>query len=135
MVLKTTKSQSKIAMELLSMLPETVLGEHYRNIPKSLGNLLDYYDLYGRIVADTIQFQDTLRHITIMHCHPSIFDDLYDGGFRIQLYPLFTKYNEMDRRWKIIIFMTRLFNARKLAESPLYVELIFEVELGSPLIY
>jgi hypothetical protein len=52
-VLKTTKSQSKIAMELLSMLPEAVLGEHYRIIPKSLGNLLGY-DLYGRIVADTI---------------------------------------------------------------------------------
>jgi hypothetical protein len=77
-VLKTTKSQSKIAMELLSMLPETVLGEHYRIIPKSLGNLLGY-DLYGRIVADTIQFQDTLRPITIMHCHPSVFDDLYDS--------------------------------------------------------
>jgi hypothetical protein len=28
-VLKTTKSQSKIAIELLSMLPETLLGEHY----------------------------------------------------------------------------------------------------------
>jgi hypothetical protein len=77
-VLKTAKSQSKIAMELLSMLPETILGEHYRIIPKSLGNLLGY-DLFGKIVADTIQFQDTLRPITIMHCHPSVFDDLYDS--------------------------------------------------------
>jgi hypothetical protein len=39
-ILKTAKSQSKIAMELLSMLPETILGDHYRIIPKSLGNLL-----------------------------------------------------------------------------------------------
>jgi hypothetical protein len=41
-VLKTAKSQSKIAMELLSMLPETLLGEHYRIMPKSLGHLLGY---------------------------------------------------------------------------------------------
>jgi hypothetical protein len=77
-VLKTAKSQSKIAMELLSMLPETLLGEHYRIIPKSLGNLLGY-ELYGRILADTVNFQDTLRPITIMHCHPSVFDDMYDS--------------------------------------------------------
>jgi hypothetical protein len=76
-ILKTAKSQSKIAMELLSMLPETILGEHYRIIPKSLGNLLGY-ELYGRIVADTVNFQDTLGPITIMHCHPSVFEDLYD---------------------------------------------------------
>jgi hypothetical protein len=75
---KTAKSQLKIAMELLSMLPETILGEHYRIIPKSLGNLLGY-ELYGRIVADTVNFQDTLRPITIMHCHPSVFKDLYDS--------------------------------------------------------
>jgi hypothetical protein len=75
-VLKTAKSQSKIAMELLSMLPETLLGEYYRIIPKSLGNLLGY-ELYGRIIADTVTFQDTLRPITIMHCHPSVFEDLY----------------------------------------------------------
>jgi hypothetical protein len=78
MVLKTAKSQSKIAMELLSMLPETLLGEHYRIMPKSLGNLLGY-ELYGRIVSDTVTFQDTLRPITIMHCHPSVFDGLYDS--------------------------------------------------------
>jgi hypothetical protein len=77
-ILKTAKSQSKIAMELLSMLPETILGEHYRIIPKSLGNLLGY-ELYGRIVADTVNFQETLRPITIMHCHPSVFEDLYDS--------------------------------------------------------
>jgi hypothetical protein len=65
-------------MELLSMLPETLLGEYYRIIPKSLGNLLGY-KLYGRIVADTVTFQDTLRPITIMHCHSSIFDDLYNS--------------------------------------------------------
>jgi hypothetical protein len=40
-VLKTVKSQSKLAMELLFMLPETLLGEHYQIIPKSLGHL--YY--------------------------------------------------------------------------------------------
>jgi hypothetical protein len=77
-VLKTAKSQSKIAMELLSMLPETLLGEYYRIIPKSLGNLLGY-KLYGRILADTVNFQDTLRPITIIHCHPIVFDDLYDS--------------------------------------------------------
>jgi hypothetical protein len=77
-VLKTAKSQSKIAMELLSMLPEKLLGEHYRIIPKSLGNLLGY-ELYGRILADTVHFQDTLRPITIMHCHLSVFEDLYDS--------------------------------------------------------
>ena len=76
-VLKTVKSQSKIAMELLSMLPEKLLGEHYRIIPKSLGNLLGY-DLYGRIVADTVDFQNKLRPITILHCHPSVFEDMYD---------------------------------------------------------
>jgi hypothetical protein len=77
-VLKPAKSQSKIAMELLSMLLETILGEHYGIIPKSLGNLLGY-KLYGRIVADTVHFQDKLRPITIMHCHPSVFEDLYDS--------------------------------------------------------
>jgi hypothetical protein len=77
-VLKTEKSQSKIAMELLSMLPETLLGEHFRIIPKSLGNLLGY-ELYGRIVSDTVTVQDTLRPITIMHCHLSVFDNLYDS--------------------------------------------------------
>ena len=77
-VIKTTKSQSKIAMELLSMLPETLLGEHYRIIPKSLGHLLGY-ELYGRIVADTVYFQNKLRPITIMNCHPSVFEDHYDS--------------------------------------------------------
>jgi hypothetical protein len=77
-VLKTAKSQSKIAMELLSMLPEKLLGEHYHIIPKSLGNLLGY-EIYGRILADTVQFQDALRPITIMNCHPSVFEDLYDS--------------------------------------------------------
>jgi hypothetical protein len=77
-VLKTAKSQSKIAMELLSMLPETLPGEHYRIIPKSLGHLLGY-ELYGRIVADTVNFQNKLRPITIMHCHQSVFGDHYDS--------------------------------------------------------
>jgi hypothetical protein len=77
-VLKTAKSQSKLAMELLSMLPDTLLGEHYRIIPKSLGHLLGY-DIYGRLVADTVQFQNKLRPITIMNCHPSVFEDHYDS--------------------------------------------------------
>jgi hypothetical protein len=41
----------------------------------------------------------------------------------------------MDRPWKIIIFITHLFNARKLVECPLYVELIFQAELSNPTIY
>jgi hypothetical protein len=57
------------------------------------------------------------------------------GAFRVYPGTYFTKCNEMDRPWKIIIFMTRLFNARKLVECPLCVELIFEVELDTPLIY
>jgi hypothetical protein len=65
-------------MELLYMLPETLLEEHYRIIPKSLGNLLGY-ELYGRIVAGIVNFQDTLRPITIMYCHPSVFEDEYDS--------------------------------------------------------
>jgi hypothetical protein len=65
-------------MELLSMLPETLLGEHYRIIPKNLGQLLGH-ELYGRIVADTVYFQNKLRPITIMHCHPSVFKDHYDS--------------------------------------------------------
>jgi hypothetical protein len=77
-VLKTVKSQSKLAIELLSMLPETLLGEHYRIIPKSPGHLLGY-KLYGRIVADTVQFQNKLRPMTIMYCHPNVFDDHYDS--------------------------------------------------------
>jgi hypothetical protein len=46
-------------MELLSMLPETLLGEHYRIMPKSLGNLLGY-ELYGQILSDTVTFQNKL---------------------------------------------------------------------------
>jgi hypothetical protein len=41
----------------------------------------------------------------------------------------------ITRPWKIIIFKTRLFNARKLVECPLCVELIFQVEGANPLIY
>jgi len=77
-VLKTAKSQSKIAMELLSMLPDNILGEHYRIIPKSLNSLLGY-ELYGRILSDTVNFQNNLRPITIMYCHPSVFEDMYDS--------------------------------------------------------
>ena len=77
-VLKTPKSQSKIAMELLAMLPDELLGEHYRVIPKSIGNLIGY-EYYGRLVADTVTFQDVLRPITLMYCHPSVFEDDYDG--------------------------------------------------------
>jgi len=77
-VLKTTKTQAKIVMELLAMLPETILGEHYRIIPKSLGHLLGY-ELYGQIVADTVNFQNKLRPITILHCHPNVFEDMYDS--------------------------------------------------------
>jgi hypothetical protein len=76
-VLKTTKSQAKIAMELLSMLPEKLLGEHYRVIPKSLNNLLGY-EIYGRIVADTVKFQENLRPITVLYCHRGVFEDMYD---------------------------------------------------------
>jgi hypothetical protein len=76
-VLKTTKSQAKIAMELLSMLPEKLLGEHYRIIPKSLNNLLGY-EIYGQIVADTVKFQETLRPITVLYCHTGVFEDMYD---------------------------------------------------------
>jgi hypothetical protein len=60
---------------------------------------------------------------------------IVDGMFRVHPSTYLTKCNEMDRRWKIIIFMTRLFNARKLVEYSLYLELIFQVELGTPLIY
>jgi hypothetical protein len=56
------------------------------------------------------------------------------GEFQVYPSTYFTKYNEMDRRWKKLIFMTRLFNARKLVECPLYVELIFQVEAANPLI-
>jgi hypothetical protein len=77
-VLKTTKSQAKIAMELLSMLPEKLLGEHYRIIPKSLNNLLGY-EIYGQIVADTVNFQEELRPITVLYCYPSVFEDMYDS--------------------------------------------------------
>jgi hypothetical protein len=75
--LKTTKSQAKIAMELLSMLPEKLLGEHYRIIPKSLNNLLGY-EIYGQIVADTVKFQEQLRPITVLYCHQGVFEDMYD---------------------------------------------------------
>jgi hypothetical protein len=57
-VLKTAKSQAKIVMELLAMLLETLLGDHYQIIPKSLGHLLEY-ELYGQIVNHsfgTIEF-------------------------------------------------------------------------------
>jgi hypothetical protein len=64
-------------MELLSMLPENILGEHYRIIPKSLNSLL-VYKLYGRIITDTVNFQDKLRPITILYCHPSVSEDMYD---------------------------------------------------------
>jgi hypothetical protein len=30
-----------------------------------------------------VNFQDTLRPITIIHCHPSVFEDLYDS-FKVQ---------------------------------------------------
>ena len=75
-VLKTAKSQTKIAMELLSMLPDDILGEQYKIIPKSIETLVGY-ELYGRIVADTVTFQDTLRPITIMYCDTSVFEDDY----------------------------------------------------------
>jgi hypothetical protein len=35
------------------------------------------------------------------------------GAFRVDLRTYFTKCNEMDRRWKIIIFLTHLSSARK----------------------
>jgi hypothetical protein len=38
------------------------------------------------------------------------------------------------RREKRIIFLTHLFNARKLVEYPIYMELIIKVELPNPLI-
>jgi hypothetical protein len=57
--MKTSKTQAKIVMELLAILPEKLLGEYYRIIPKSLGHLLGY-ELYGQIVADTVNFQNTL---------------------------------------------------------------------------
>jgi hypothetical protein len=40
-------------------------------------------------------------------------DDKTGGAFRVDLRTYFTKCNEMDRPWKIIIFLTHLFNARK----------------------
>jgi hypothetical protein len=59
----------------------------------------------------------------------------HPGGFQVYPSAYFTKYNEMDRRWKIVIFMMRLFNASKLVECPLYVELIYQVELADTIIY
>ncbi|OEU23094.1 hypothetical protein FRACYDRAFT_233260 [Fragilariopsis cylindrus CCMP1102] len=75
-VLKTTKTQAKLVMELLAMLPDKLLGDHYRIIPKSLNQLLGF-ELYGQIVADTVNFQNKLKPITILNCHPSVLDDMY----------------------------------------------------------
>ena len=76
-ILKSAKSQVKLVMELLSMLPTDLLGDHYRVIPKSLNVLLGY-EIYGDIVTDTVNFQNQLRPITIMNCHQSVFEDKYD---------------------------------------------------------
>ena len=76
-ILKSAKSQAKLVMELLSMLPTNLLGEYYRVIPKSLNVLLGY-EMYGDIVTDTVNFQNQLRPLTIMNCHHSIFEDKYD---------------------------------------------------------
>ncbi|OEU19894.1 hypothetical protein FRACYDRAFT_235957 [Fragilariopsis cylindrus CCMP1102] len=75
-VLKTTKTQAKLVMELLAMLPDKLLGDHYRIIPKSLNQLLGF-EIYGQIVADTVNFQNKQKPITILNCHPSVLDDMY----------------------------------------------------------
>jgi hypothetical protein len=66
-----------------------------------------------------------LRKIGIIrtHAHALVFgpksyggigcNDLRIGAFRVDPRTYFTKCNKMDRRWKIIIFLTHLFNARK----------------------
>jgi hypothetical protein len=77
-ILKSAKSQSKIVMELLAMLPDDILGEQYNIIPKSLNALLGY-ETYGKIVEDTVNYTANLTPITIMNCHPSVFEDKYDN--------------------------------------------------------
>jgi hypothetical protein len=44
------------------MLPDKLLGDHYRIIPKSLNQLLGF-ELYGQIVAETVNFQNKLKRI------------------------------------------------------------------------
>ena len=78
LLLKSAKSQAKIVMELLAMLPENIIGDQYNIIPKSLNTLLGY-ETYGKIVADTINYTGNLTPITIMNCHPSILEDQYDN--------------------------------------------------------
>jgi hypothetical protein len=65
-------------MELLAMLPENIIGDQYNIIPKSLNALLGY-ETYGKSVADTINYTIHLTPITIINCHPSIFEDQYDN--------------------------------------------------------
>ena len=76
LILKSAKSQAKIVMELLAMLPDDIINEHYNIVPKSLNTLLGY-ETYGKIVADTINYTVNLTPITIINCHPSIFEDQY----------------------------------------------------------
>ena len=78
LLLKSAKSQAKIVMELLAMLPEDIVGDQYNIIPKSLNALLGY-ETYGKIVADTINYTVNLTPITIINCHPSVFEDQYDN--------------------------------------------------------
>ena len=78
LLLKSAKSQAKLVMELLAMLPENIIGDQYNIIPKSLNALLGY-ETYGKIVADTINYTVNLTPITIINCHPSVFEDQYDN--------------------------------------------------------
>jgi hypothetical protein len=65
-------------MELLAMLPENIIGDQYNIIPKSLNVLLGY-EIYGKIVANTVNYTVNLTSITIINCHPSVFEDQYDN--------------------------------------------------------
>jgi hypothetical protein len=78
LLLKSAKSQAKIVMELIAMLPKNIIGDQYNIIPKSLNVLLGY-ETYGKSVADTINYTINLTPITIINCHPSIFKDQYDN--------------------------------------------------------
>jgi hypothetical protein len=78
LLLKAAKSQANIVMELLAMLTNKIIGDEYNIIPKSLNALLEY-ETYGKIVADTVNYTVNLTPITIINCHPSVFEDQYDN--------------------------------------------------------
>ena len=77
LVIKTSKSQKRLVMELLAMLPSDFLGNKLNIVPLTMQHHMKK-EIYTAIVAQSVKETSQQLGIPIQYVHPSVFVKLYN---------------------------------------------------------